>query len=49
MMKKRMTFTLDEKLLDQLRRTSEKTLIPQARIVEVAIIEKLKSMGEYKE
>lgn len=45
-MKKRMTFTLDEKLLEELKKTSDKTLIPQARLVEAAIEKKLK---EYKE
>lgn len=40
-----MTFTLDETLLEELKNISEITMIPQARIVELAIkkqIEELK-------
>lgn len=44
MMKKRMTFTLDAELLQRLKELSEKTMIPQARIVELAIKEKLDQM-----
>ena len=36
-MKKRVTFTLDEKLIEQLKKVSEETMIPQARLVESAI------------
>ncbi|WP_273946760.1 ribbon-helix-helix domain-containing protein [Leuconostoc mesenteroides] len=36
-MKKRMTFTLDEELLAQLKAVSEDTMIPQAKLVEKAI------------
>ena len=45
MAKKRMTFTLDEELLDKLKETSEETMIPQARIVQTAIKEYLKKMS----
>lgn len=43
-MKKRVTFTLDEKTINKLREVSKETMIPQARIVEQAIIEFLKKM-----
>lgn len=36
-MKKRMTFTLDEELLKELKELSDRTMIPQARLVEKAI------------
>lgn len=36
-MKKRVTFTLDEKTIDDLKSVSEQTMIPQARLVEQAI------------
>lgn len=36
-MKKRMTFTLDEELLKELKKLSDKTMIPQSRLVEKAI------------
>lgn len=39
MVKKRVTFTLDEETIELLKKTSESTMIPQARIVEQAIIE----------
>jgi predicted DNA-binding protein len=38
-MKKRMTFTLDEEILEQLKKVSDETMIPQARLVEKAIKE----------
>ncbi|MCM3030375.1 MULTISPECIES: ribbon-helix-helix domain-containing protein [unclassified Niallia] len=38
-MKKRITFTLDEELIEQLKKISEETMIPQARLVEQAIKE----------
>lgn len=43
-MKKRVTFTFDIELIEKLKAISEKTMIPQSRIVEKAIndyIEKL--------
>jgi len=43
-MKKRITFTLDEQLIKQLKDKSETSLIPQARIVEQAIKEYLEKM-----
>ena len=36
-MKKRMTFTLDEELLKELKKLSERTMVPQSRLVEKAI------------
>ncbi|MGJ3946927.1 ribbon-helix-helix domain-containing protein [Liquorilactobacillus capillatus] len=36
-MKKRMTFTLDEELLKELKELSDRTMIPQSRLVEKAI------------
>lgn len=45
-MKKRITFTLDEKLIEQLKKVSEETLIPQARLVEQAVQEVIKKYGK---
>ena len=39
MAKKRITFTFDEETIALLKKTSDETMIPQARIVEQAIIE----------
>lgn len=36
-MKKRMTFTLDEELLKELKELSNRTMVPQSRLVEKAI------------
>lgn len=36
-MKKRVTFTLEEETINKLKEVSEKTMIPQARLVEQAI------------
>lgn len=44
-MKKRITFTLDEETINQLKKVSEETLIPQARLVEQAIKDVLKKYG----
>lgn len=41
-MKKRITFTLDEETIEMLRNVSEKTMIPQARLVEQAILDVIK-------
>ena len=41
-MKKRVTFTLEEEILEQLKKISEETMIPQARLVEQAIKEIIK-------
>ncbi|MFS0878279.1 ribbon-helix-helix domain-containing protein [Solibacillus isronensis] len=46
MTKKRMTFTLDETLLEELKQLSEQTMIPQARIVEQAIKDKIEEMKD---
>lgn len=46
MVKKRMTFTLEEELLAKLKETSEETMIPQAKIVQKAIKKQLKEMGK---
>ena len=43
-MKKRITFTLEESTIKLLRDTSDKTMIPQARIVEQAILDYIKKM-----
>lgn len=45
-LKKRITFTLDEKLVEQLKKVSEETMIPQARLVEQAIREVIKKYGK---
>ena len=41
-MKKRITFTFDEKTITDLKEVSEKTMIPQSRLVEQAIKEIIK-------
>lgn len=41
MAKKRVTYTLDEELIERLREYSDKTMIPQAKVVNEAIIEYL--------
>ncbi|WP_314406058.1 ribbon-helix-helix domain-containing protein [Leuconostoc suionicum] len=41
-MKKRMTFTLEEELLIKLKKVSEDTMIPQAKLVEKAIKQVIK-------
>lgn len=43
-MKKRVTFTLDETTIESLKEYSDKTMIPQARIVEQSILEYLEQM-----
>ena len=40
-MKKRITFTFDEELINYLKEVSEKTMIPQSRLAEQAIKEYL--------
>lgn len=45
-MKKRITFTFDEELIEQLKKLSEETMIPQSRIVETAIKEKMAEMNK---
>lgn len=44
-MKKRMTFTLDEELLKELKELSDRTMIPQSRLVEKAIKNIIKEYG----
>lgn len=44
-MKKRVTFTLEEELIEKLKGYSEKSMIPQARIVEESIKEYLKKQS----
>lgn len=36
-MKKRVTYTLDDELIEQIKDVSKKTMIPQARLVEQAL------------
>lgn len=43
-MKKRVTFTLESELIEKLKKKSDETMIPQARIVEQAIKEYLEKM-----
>lgn len=44
-MKKRVTFTIEKELVEQLKQVSEQTMIPQAKLVEKAIE---KVIEEYK-
>ena len=41
-MKKRVTFTLDEEVIEQLKEVSNITMIPQAKLIEKALKEVLK-------
>lgn len=41
-MKKRVTFTLEEELIERLKKVSQETMIPQSKLVEKAINEILK-------
>lgn len=41
-MKKKVTFTVEEELVERLKLVSEKTMIPQSKLVEKAIEEILK-------
>lgn len=45
-MKKRITFTLEEELIDKLKKVSEQTLIPQSKLIEKTLKQVLE---EYKE
>jgi metal-responsive CopG/Arc/MetJ family transcriptional regulator len=47
-MKKRVTFTLEEELVEQLKKVSETTMIPQAKLVEKAIKEVVKEYDQNK-
>jgi metal-responsive CopG/Arc/MetJ family transcriptional regulator len=42
-MKKRVTFTLEEELIEQLKKVSEETMIPQSKLIEKSLTEVLKS------
>ncbi|HAS91585.1 MAG TPA: hypothetical protein DCS12_04890 [Clostridiales bacterium] len=44
MMKKRITFTFNVELIEKLKSTSDKTMIPQSRLVEQAIKEYLEKL-----
>lgn len=44
--KVRVTFTLDQSTINELRKVSKQTDIPQARIVERAILKELKKLSE---
>lgn len=46
MSKKRVTFTLEESVIEELKQLSEETMIPQARLVEQAIKDKINEMKE---
>lgn len=48
MAKKRVTYTLDEELIDRLKEYSDNTMIPQAKIVNEALIEYLDKMESTK-
>lgn len=45
-MRKRVTFTLDEEVIERLKEASETTMIPQARIVEEAIKEYIEKLDK---
>ena len=45
-MKKRITFTFDEKIIEKLKEVSEQTMIPQSRLVEQAVKEILEKHGK---
>lgn len=47
-MKKRITFTLDEATIAELKAVSERTMIPQSRLVEQAILNVIKQHQEPK-
>lgn len=47
-MKKRVTYTFDEELVKKLKTISDKTMIPQSRIVEQAIKEKIEKIESTK-
>ncbi len=41
-MRKRVTFTLEENLIEQLKKVSNETMIPQSKLIEKALKEVLK-------
>lgn len=40
-MQKRVTFTLDERLIERLRKVSKETMVPQSKLVEKSLTEVL--------
>ena len=48
-MKKRVTFALEPELIERLKEFSEKTMIPQSKLVEKAIEEKLNKLSKESE
>ena len=47
-MRKRITFTLDENIIKKLKEVSDKTMIPQSRLVEEAIKSVLEKYSDSK-
>ena len=45
-MKKRVTFSLEPQLIERLKEFSEKTMIPQSKLVERAIKEKINELSK---
>ena len=45
-MKKRITFTFEPELIEKLQKVSKETMIPQAKIVEKAVEEKLNELSK---
>ena len=45
-MKKKVTFTVEENIIERLKMVSEQTMIPQSKLVEKAIEEILKKYGK---
>lgn len=43
-MKKPVTFTLEKETIDKLKQISQETMIPQARIVERAILKEIENL-----
>lgn len=41
LMQKRVTFTLDERLIERLRKVSKETMVPQSKLVEKSLTEVL--------
>ena len=48
-MKKRITFTFEPELIERLQKISKLTMIPQAKIVEKAVEEKLNELSKESE
>mgnify|MGYP005756814951 CR=1 FL=1 len=45
-MKKRVTFTLDQELIDKLKKVSEETMIPQSKLVEKSLKKVIEEYGK---